>query len=59
MAREPRRHTWSLKSCFAVLGTLAAVSVAVAALLGFQMLRQTGIRAGGGSGAPVGRLGPI
>jgi hypothetical protein len=41
MAREPRRHSWSLKSRLAVLGTLAAASVAVAAFLTFQMLRQT------------------
>jgi signal transduction histidine kinase len=41
MAREAWRHSWSLKSRLAVLGTLAAASIAVAAFLSFQMLRQT------------------
>lgn len=41
MAREPRRHSWSLKSRLGILGTLAAASVAIAAFLTYQMLRQT------------------
>lgn len=41
MAQELKRGTWSLKSRLGVLGTLAAGSVAVAAFLIFQMLRQT------------------
>lgn len=41
MEREPKPHSWSLKGRLSVLGTLAAASVAIAAFLTLQMLRQT------------------
>src|SRR6266498_83572 len=41
MAREPQRRIWSLKSRLGILATLAAGSVAIAAFLTYQMLRQT------------------
>ncbi|MBI2230861.1 MAG: hypothetical protein HYU46_17395 [Deltaproteobacteria bacterium] len=41
MAQELKHGTWSLKSRLAVLGTLAAAAVAIAAFLAFQMLHRT------------------